>query len=471
MKIALVIDSDHLTRASLAQCLRNHHWDVWQAEDGDSGLRLALEVKPSLIMCGLLMPKCNGFQVCRNLRQTPDLAGVKIIVTTSSGYGTDRLNAIEAGADEYIVKPVNPTEFAKLLQRLHFPELERPAVKSSAPDPVIAFGKVIEKMAARSGLVRNERNLIRFWGVRGSIPTPGPATAFYGGNTACVEIRADGEIIILDAGTGIRPLGVELTSEFRDQEINCSVLISHTHWDHIQGFPFFAPAYNPRNNIRIMGFKGAKQGLEATLSGQMETPYFPIGLQQLPSHVVIEELQDLTFQIGKVKVEATFLNHPGICMGYKLTTSTGVIAYLPDNEPFQRYRYHSDEHGTADSSESLDFARQEDERIINFIQGADILIIDAQYDLEEYQERIGWGHGCLDDVVALALRGNVRRLSLFHHDPGHNDEKISSMVAWARDFVDALGENLVVEAAREGAEHFLENGNALDEDPVAFHVV
>jgi phosphoribosyl 1,2-cyclic phosphodiesterase len=378
------------------------------------------------------------------------------VVTTSSGYGTDRLNAIEAGADEYIVKPVIKVEFQKLLNRLEFPERNDPENRATVSNqPVISFGKVIEKASPNSAFPM-DRNLLRFWGVRGSIPTPGNATAYYGGNTACVELRADGEIIILDAGTGIRPLGVEMVSEFRDRPLNCTVLISHTHWDHIQGFPFFAPAYNPKNQIRILGYKGAKQGLETTLCGQMETPYFPIGLQQLPSSVVIEELQDLTFYIGKIKVEATFLNHPGICMGYRLTTSCGVVAYLPDNEPFQRYRYHSDNPSVANSAESLDFARQEDERIINFIQGVDVLIIDAQYDLEEYQERIGWGHGCLDDVVALALRANAKRLCLFHHDPGHNDEKIRNMVAWARDFVTALGEELIVEAAREGAEYLLD---------------
>src|SRR5881396_4165249 len=123
---------------------------------------------------------------------------------------------------------------------------------------------------------------LKFWGVRGSIPTPGPSTVQYGGNTSCVEIRADGEIIILDAGSGIRRLGLALAQEFKDQSLNLTLLITHTHWDHIQGFPFFVPAYDPQNKLRILGYEGAKKGLYSTLTHQMESPYFPVSLQHVP---------------------------------------------------------------------------------------------------------------------------------------------------------------------------------------------
>ena len=215
---------------------------------------------------------------------------------------------------------------------------------------------------------------IRFWGVRGSVPTPGSSTVRYGGNTSCVEVRADGEIIILDAGTGIRPLGLALAEEFNGNPIDITLLITHTHWDHIQGFPFFLPAYQPKNTIRVLGFEGARQGLGSTLAGQMESPYFPIALQQMPGNVVIEELQAFEFQIGPVHAAATTVNHPGIAVGYRLGTSAGSIAYLPDNEPFQE-----EQHGY--SREQVDL---QNKKLIEFIRGVDVLIIDSQYDCDEY---------------------------------------------------------------------------------------
>src|SRR2546427_13247017 len=145
---------------------------------------------------------------------------------------------------------------------------------------------------------------LKFWGVRGSIPTPGPSTVHYGGNTACVEVRADGQIIILDAGTGLRPLGLELVAEFDHQPIELTLLLTHTHWDHIQGLPFFLPVYKSRNQLRILGYEGTQHGLKNILSGQMERPFFPKELHEVPAKVRIVELQDLAFRVGPIRVQA-----------------------------------------------------------------------------------------------------------------------------------------------------------------------
>jgi phosphoribosyl 1,2-cyclic phosphodiesterase len=279
---------------------------------------------------------------------------------------------------------------------------------------------------------------ITFWGVRGSVPTPGAATVKYGGNTSCVEVRADGQIIILDAGTGIRLLGLELAREFDGASISVTLLITHTHWDHIQGFPFFLPAYQPKNTVHVLGFEGARQGLGSTLAGQMESPYFPIALQQMPGNVVIEELQSFDFNIGPIRAAATTVNHPGIAVGYKLTTSAGTLAYLPDNEPF-----HETQHGY--NHERVDLQNR---KLIEFIRDVDVLIIDSQYDCDEYNSHIGWGHGCLDEVVRLAMLAQVKRLYLFHHDPGHDDARIDAMLAHARKM--AEGSAVQVFAATEG---------------------
>ena len=272
---------------------------------------------------------------------------------------------------------------------------------------------------------------LKFWGVRGSIPTPGPTTVQYGGNTSCVEVRADGQIIILDAGTGLRLLGRALVAEFENQPIELTLLLTHTHWDHIQGLPFFAPVYKPQNHLRILGYEGARHGLEVVLAGQMESPFFPIGLREVPANVRIEELKEKSFNVGPVRVEAGLANHPGVCVGYRLFTSAGSIAFFPDNElPRQ--------------------AADGNRKMIAFLRGTDVLIMDTQFDSEEYQQHTGWGHGCLDDVVALALQAEVKKLFLFHHDPNHDDAKVSQMLAHARKLVAARKGALQVEAAREG---------------------
>ena len=285
--------------------------------------------------------------------------------------------------------------------------------------------------------------MVRFWGVRGSIPTPGEATVRYGGNTSCVEVRLGGELIILDAGTGIRLLGDSLVQEFGADGIVSSLLMSHTHWDHIQGLPFFAPAYQNGNALRIYGFEGAKTGLERVLSDQMERPHFPIPMDKMVGDVTVNEFSAREFQIGPVKVEIQRLNHPGGSTGYRLSWGNVVIVYLPDNEPVS--------YTQAGKGEEC-FGSGEDPNLdlIEFVRGADIAIMDAQYDAEEYASHAGWGHGCVDEVVKIAGSGQVKRLALFHHDPYHDDAWIDAAVKDASGLAKSLGSDLEVTAACEG---------------------
>jgi ribonuclease BN (tRNA processing enzyme) len=200
------------------------------------------------------------------------------------------------------------------------------------------------------------------------------------------------------------------------------------------------PVYERRNRLRILGYEGARLGLDTVLRGQMEGPFFPVRLHQVPANISIEELKDYEFSLGPVRVSALPANHPGTCVGYRLFTASGSIAFFPDNEPYPARPLPG-----LPAPEQLAAKRTE---MIEFLKGADVLIMDTQYDSEEYREHVGWGHGCLDDVVALALEAKVKRLFLFHHDPDHDDAKITAMLGQARKL--AQGTSLAVDAAREG---------------------
>ena len=267
--------------------------------------------------------------------------------------------------------------------------------------------------------------------MRGSIPTPGPTTVHYGGNTSSVEVRMGGEIILLDAGTGLRALGRSLLEEFKGQPLNLTLLLTHTHWDHIQGLPFFGPIYDSRCRLRILGCEGARKGLVNALTGQMESTYFPVPFNKLPSNIEIEELKNFNFNIGPVCVRAMRANHPGICVGYRLFSPDSLVAFFPDAEPRKG---------------------GEDREMIEFLRDVDLLILDSQYGAAEYQQHVGWGHGCVDDSVALALQAGVKHLSLFHHDPEHSDQQIDGLVRHARKLVARQRSKLRVDAAREGTQ-------------------
>jgi phosphoribosyl 1,2-cyclic phosphodiesterase len=286
---------------------------------------------------------------------------------------------------------------------------------------------------------------LKFWGTRGSIPTPGNRTKRYGGNTLCVEIRVGEHIIICDAGSGIRELGASLMTRGLSP-IVVHLLLTHSHWDHIQGFPFFVPAYVLGSQCYIYGKIEGEDRFYKLLSGQMVSDYFPVQFADLRAHVTSKFLTDGHGEIGPVKIKTYELQHPGGCIGYSFQYENTKIVYATDNEidcvlknPKALRAHHGE-------------LRIAPDCMVGFMQDADLLISDSQYTDEEHKTKVGWGHPSCITAVDLAVQAHAKRLALFHHDPSHSDADVEQMVDACRRRAHHLKSSVEVFAAREGVE-------------------
>ncbi len=305
---------------------------------------------------------------------------------------------------------------------------------------------------------------VRFWGVRGSIPTPGPETVKYGGNTACIEVRLDdGRIIIIGAGSGIRALGNKLVFEdMKKGPLDIDLFLSHTHWDHIMGFPFFTPIFIPGNKIRVHGpVNIGDEDLEKIVAGQMSYNYFPVKADELAADITYRVLKEETFNLyDDVKVTTIILNHPIIDLGYRIEADNSVLVTVYDHEPYRNLFEGSD-----DEDEFDEIARIEGEkaakinnlRVTRFMKNADLLIHDAQYTNKEYLDsKIGWGHSPMEHVVYTGIKAGVKRLALFHHDPTRKDIELDKLERIIKNRVSKIkSTNIEVFFAREGQEILL----------------
>ncbi len=288
---------------------------------------------------------------------------------------------------------------------------------------------------------------VRFWGTRGSIPTPGPHTTRYGGNTSCVEVRADGHIIIFDAGTGIRELGIHLLEEFGPQPLTFHLMISHTHWDHIQGIPFFLPLYQKHNTAYIYGPPGRDKSFAEVLRVQMDTEFFPVAIGDIRAKVHINEVRE-PIALEKITATSFYLNHPAMNLAYRVSDGNRSVVYATDNEPYL-YTLHQSQDKPAGES---DYAQYLDMKFVEFLSDADLYIGEAQYTSEEYKTKKGWGHSPIESTVEFAWRAGVKRLAIFHHDPLHSDGMIDQMVEHARSLLATQDSRIECFGAREGME-------------------
>lgn len=290
---------------------------------------------------------------------------------------------------------------------------------------------------------------IRFWGTRGSIPTPGNVTKKYGGNTSCVELRIDDTLFICDGGTGLRELGADLVRRFDStgKSIEGHLFFSHTHWDHIQGFPFFMPAYQAHHTFHVYGTAEGDRRTYELLSGQMRSAdYFPVDFAELKSNILASHIDEGRRKIDGVTVRYHEQTHPGRSWAYAFEKDGVKVVFATDNEI--ELAMQPDDRVITD----LDAPRKVPRALVDFVRGADLLIADGQYFDEEYPRRVGWGHPRATTVVDLAVEADVKQVAIFHHDPMHTDDDVDRKITLCRARALKRGSNLVVFGAREGLE-------------------
>ncbi len=355
---------------------------------------------PDGVLLDIMMPGVDGLEVCSRLRATPGLERLRIIMCTSKAFEFDRRRAAQMGADGYVLKPINKERFFATLD------------------------KVMENKVK-----------LTFWGVRGTLPRAGEDSLRYGGNTSCVALEFPrGQRFIFDAGTGIKRLGDHLMS--LRTRLDATIFISHPHWDHINTLPFFVPLYVPGNQFEIVGASHGPVRMADLVSAQMDGVYFPITMREFGSKIDFRDLHEGQFEFNGIAVDTMLLSHPGNCLGYRVRYEDKRICYITDQELWPA------------SSEY--FSAEYDKQIVDFISGADVVIMDTNYFDEEYESKSGWGHSSITEAVDVAHRAEVKGLYLFHHDPNHDDEAIDRKLKIAKDLLAEKGSETQCVAPAEG---------------------
>jgi phosphoribosyl 1,2-cyclic phosphodiesterase/CheY-like chemotaxis protein len=397
-----IVDDDPEVLTLLARMLEEAGHRVEAAPSSLTALKQIPLSRPDVVITDLMMPEMDGFELMRKLRERHELAEVKIIVLSAKGYDFDRRRAKELGADGYLTKPFRRES-------------------------------LLESIA---GIVSNQM-VVTYWGVHGTLPTPGDAYVRYGGNTPCVSVEiGDEPLTIFDCGSGIKRLSDAIMKR-GPQRFSARIFVSHTHWDHINTIPFFAPLYVRGNQIEVFGPHQGDLTIASAISAQMESVYFPVTVREFGARVVYRDLREERLEFGPIKIDTMLLSHPGTCLGYRLSARGRTMCYITDNE---LYPPGSPRHNT-----------RYVEHLTAFVKDADLLVTDATYRDSEYPGKADWGHSAVGQVADLAARAKVKRLHLFHHDPDQTDADIDLKLREARQALERLGAAAACDAPAEGS--------------------
>ena len=397
----MIVDDDKAMAESNAALLEKTGHKVTIQTSPKEALEQITTLAPDCIISDLMMPNMDGIEFFQNVRKIEMNKQPTFVILTTKVFEFDRRRAFELGVDGYLTKPPHPESF---------------------------LSDLLE--------IINKEMIIQFWGVRGTLPVPGENSVYYGGNTNCTTLSlAKKHFFIFDAGTGIKKLSNYLIAQ-KKLPIAAKVFISHPHYDHINGIPFFVPLYMKGNEFDSYGASFGGMNIEQIIAGQMDSIYFPITVKEFSAKISFHDLKEESFTIDEVEIQTIFLNHPGSCLGYRIQYNNKVFCYITDHELYL---------------ENVPYYNQfEVDRLIHFINEADVLVIDTTYTDAEYVNKIGWGHSCVSRVADIADKAKVKLLCLFHHDPDQSDKNIEFKLNEAKKILASRQSKTRCIAPREG---------------------
>jgi CheY-like chemotaxis protein/phosphoribosyl 1,2-cyclic phosphodiesterase len=407
------------------------------AFDGEQCLEKVASFKPDLVVMDIMMPRIHGLAALRRIKADPATSAIGVIICTAKTYKPDEEQALTDGAFAVVAKPLKPEELlAKVREYFQLASAEGKVVVSQTETGTVAYMPPTAAGEAR----------VRIWGTRGSIPVSGNRYARYGGNTSCATIERGDDLVILDAGSGIRDLGFELA---RKGPSRIHLFIGHTHWDHIQGFPFFVPAFIPGFEIVLYAAPGFGKDLESIFRGQLDSDYFPVQLEDMRAKLEFKQLTEGPVNVGGLKVHWEFTQHPGATLGFKVETGDKSICYITDNEFLKGYLGHPL------AAEADEAALAPYRKLIDFVSGSDIFFGEAQYTNKEYADKIGWGHSSLSNACLLAKLCKLRDWVIVHHDPQNGDETLEENLNQVRRIATEIGYKGQIRLGYDGITEYL----------------
>lgn len=396
-----VVDDDEDMLELVKTLLEEAGHAVTTTTSSDTALEQIIENEPDCVISDLNLPSISGFDLFESLRKKKMNKQPVFIILTSRHYGFDSNYAEKIGVDGFFRKPINPETFAE-------------DILSYISDDMV----------------------VQFWGVRGTLTFASKSSNRYGGNTNCITLSiGNKKLFIFDAGTGIKSLSNYLVKH-KKPPISAAIFITHPHWDHINGLPFFAPFYIKGNEFQIYGSNHSAISLDKIISTQMDSVFFPVTIREFSAYISYHPLNEETIWINDISIQTMHLVHPGRCLGYRIEYKGKSFCYVTDNELYLE--------------ESPNFNKFDYEKILNFVSNANILITDTTYSDEEYQTKENWGHSCVSRVVELAHQANVKLLCLHHHDPDQVDKDIDTKLRKAKARLTKLNSKTQCIAPHEG---------------------
>lgn len=392
------------------------------AKNGFECLSKLDSFKPDLILIELLLPQIHGIEILRKIKTDPRTHHIGVILTSAYAMIQNYRAAVILNCDYFLEKPFDSHRVFSLFKLYFQSKLQ--------PDPFSGIENLKEGKHCYVPKIHSGHSYIKFWGTRGSNPVSGPDYVRFGGNTCCLEIRHGHELIIVDAGTGIRPFGTTL-AESKAKEIN--LFLSHTHWDHVAGFPFFAPIYDPNCKINIWTPIGFEKTTRELFINMLAYAYFPVRLEDIQANLVFKDIHEgIPIRVGNIEINSHYTFHPGATVCFKFKVGDKEFGYSTDNEFLMGY------HGNPNAIGKNHPLLTPHRTMIEFFKGCDFLIHEAQFTPSEYLSKVGWGHSSVTNIAVLLKYAEISEWVITHHDPKHVDSDILKKAQLQFDIIDDL---------------------------------